>query len=121
MCIHIYMYCSNVCIQVTHGVHFLQSAAKIYDALHVISQRQILTFNVSMYVEVGVKWMWAMTLDRRPKECVGGSVKDVRRGQRTHVTQEQKEDGGGGGVSWGTRGTGWGKRVGRRINTNFVY
>lgn len=121
MCIHIYMYCSNVCIQVTHGVHFLQSAAKIYDALHVISQRQILTFNVSMYVEVGVKWMWAMTLDRRPKEWGGGgSVKDVRRGQRTHMTQEQKEDGGGG-VSWGTRGTGWGKRVGRRINTNFVY
>lgn len=29
-------------------------------------------FNVSVCVEVGVKWMWARTLDRRPKECARG-------------------------------------------------
>lgn len=29
-------------------------------------------FNVSACVEVGVKWIWARTLDRRPKECARG-------------------------------------------------
>lgn len=29
-------------------------------------------FNVSVCVEVGVKWIWARTLDRRPKECARG-------------------------------------------------
>lgn len=51
--IYVYVHICNV-REFLKG-HFLQFVTKRYDFLHVTSHRQILTFNVSMYVEVGVK------------------------------------------------------------------
>lgn len=74
-------------------------------------------FNVSVCVEVGVKWMWARTLDRRPKECARGKCWGSE--ERTKGTCDTEVEVQTPGVI-GHQGTGWEKRERRRINADFV-